>query len=247
VPPPHAGANMNQQQHIIDIHKLQFRWRENVPLVLDIDSLQIAPGERIFIQGPSGSGKSTLLSLIAGVLTPQRGRLSILGSPLPDLRGAARDTFRADHIGFIFQMFNLLPYLSVLENVTLPLYFSDRRRRRVDSAEQEAIRLLSHLDMAAPEILSRPVTELSVGQQQRVAAARALIGSPELLIADEPTSALDADRRDAFIQLLIDECDAAGTTLVFVSHDAALQSRFDRSIALHEINRANMEDEACLS
>jgi putative ABC transport system ATP-binding protein len=238
---------MNQQQHIIDIHKLRFRWREDVPLVLDIDSLQIAPGERIFIQGPSGSGKSTLLSLIAGVLTPQQGRLNILGSPLPSLRGAARDTFRADHIGFIFQMFNLLPYLSVLENVTLPLFFSARRRRRVDSAEQEAIRLLSHLDMAAPKILSRPVTELSVGQQQRVAAARALIGSPELLIADEPTSALDTDRRDAFIQLLINECDAAGTTLVFVSHDAALQSRFDRSIALHEINRANTEGEACLS
>ena len=229
---------MNQQQHIIDIHKLRFRWRKDAPLVLDIDSLQIVPGERLFIKGPSGSGKSTLLSLLAGVLTPQQGELRVLGHSLPALKGAARDAFRADHIGFIFQMFNLLPYLSVLENVTLPLHFSARRRNRVKHPQEEAMRLLAHLDLAGPELLARPVTELSVGQQQRVAAARALIGSPELLIADEPTSALDADRREAFIQLLLNECNAAGTTLVFVSHDNSLQGYFDRSIALDDINHA---------
>ena len=98
--------------------------------------------------------------------------------------------------------------------------------------------MLEHLDMADPELLSRPVTSLSVGQQQRVAAARALMGAPELLIADEPTSSLDADRRQAFIRLLFEECAQAGSTLVFVSHDASLESVFDRTIRLAEINSA---------
>lgn len=234
---------MQERKHVIDISRLQFRWREGLPLVLDIDELHIQRGERVFIKGASGSGKSTLLSLMAGVLSPQQGRLSILDNELTQMKGAQRDAFRADHIGFVFQMFNLLPYLSVIDNVTLPLHFSKRRKQKVPQAEQEAERLLAHLDLTGPEILSRPVSELSVGQQQRVAAARALIGGPEILIADEPTSALDADRRESFIKLLLTECDTSDITLIFVSHDEALQNHFDRSLSLGDINHATSRGE----
>jgi putative ABC transport system ATP-binding protein len=165
----------------------------------------------------------------------------VLGVDLARRRGAARDHFRADHIGFIFQLFNLLPYLDVRANVTLPCRFSATRRQRAAAAsgsvEHEAERLLAHLGLADPTLVERSVTELSIGQQQRVAAARALIGAPELVIADEPTSALDADARRAFLELLLAESDAAGSTVVFVSHDAALAPMFSRRIELTEINR----------
>ena len=230
---------MQNGQTVIDIAQLQYGWRDNLPLVLNIDRLSIQRGERVFIKGASGSGKTTLLSLLAGVLSPRQGQLQVLGQDLPQMKPSARDSFRADHIGFVFQMFNLLPYLSVLENVTLPLLFSHNRRQRLTDPETEARRLLDHLDLSDPNLLARPVAELSVGQQQRVAAARALIGSPEILIADEPTSALDADRREAFIQLLINECNSSNITLIFVSHDQSLQRYFDRSISLGDINRAN--------
>jgi putative ABC transport system ATP-binding protein len=137
-------------------------------------------------------------------------------------------------------MFNLIPYLSVLENVTLTCRFSNKRKQQAiksgNSLNSEAIRLLAQLDMADDTLIHRPVTELSVGQQQRVATARALIGAPEIVIADEPTSALDSDMRQAFIKLLFQECDAAGSTLLFVSHDRQLESLFERNIALDEIN-----------
>ncbi len=195
----------------------------------------------MFLRGPSGSGKSTLLSLVAGVVTPQVGVVRVLGRDLGALGSVERDRFRADHIGFIFQMFNLIPYLSVVENVSLPCGFSKRRRTRArESVQAEAVRLLEHLDMAAADVLRRPVTELSVGQQQRVAAARALIGAPELVIADEPTSALDVDRRAAFIDLLFRECAREQAALMFVSHDASLAPLFDRAIQFTELNRAGV-------
>jgi putative ABC transport system ATP-binding protein len=156
---------------------------------------------------------------------------------------ADRDRFRADHIGVIFQMFNLIPYLSLAENVMLPCRFSKQKRKkateRSGSPDQEAIRLLSALNLADHQLIRRPVTNLSVGQQQRVAAARALIGAPDIVIADEPTSSLDAGHREAFIKLLFKECHQAGNTLVFVSHDASLSHFFDRSFSLMTINKAS--------
>lgn len=233
---------MSSTDTIIAINDLEFRWRPDHTPVLVIDSLTVSRGERVFIKGASGSGKSTLLSLLGGVTIPQHGSVEVLGQSLQTLGGAARDAFRADHIGFMFQMFNLLPYLSTVENVTLPCRFSRRRRARVleraPGLVEEALRLLEHLDLGDRETLSRPVTELSVGQQQRVAVARALIGSPELVIADEPTSALDWDRREAFLRLLEQECAEQGITLVFVSHDPSLESLFDRTVTLADINRA---------
>ena len=210
-----------------------------------VEHLQINQGERVFIAGPSGGGKSTLLSLLAGVIVPQRGTVVVNGCQLNALRSAARDRFRADNLGFIYQMFNLIPYLSVVENVTLPCRFSSRRRERAAARSSgcvdEALRLLNHLGMDDPSVINKPVTELSVGQQQRVAAARALIGTPAILIADEPTSSLDADRREAFIRLLFSECDQNETTIVFVSHDMGLENSFDRTIQLRDLNAVERE------
>jgi putative ABC transport system ATP-binding protein len=223
---------------VLDVRGLEFGWTPARPL-LRIERLVIPAAERVFVHGPSGSGKSSLLSVLAGVVLPQRGSLRVLGTELPGLAGAARDAFRADHFGIIFQMFNLVPYLSVLENVTLPCRFSARRRRQVDArggADREGRRLLEHLDLAGEAHSPRAVSRLSVGQQQRVAAARALIGRPEIILADEPTSALDADRREAFLRLLFRECAAEGATLLFVSHDRSLETLFDRTLAVDDIN-----------
>jgi len=232
---------------VVSLSDVRFAWNAGSSIVIDIHRLDIARGERIFVRGPSGSGKSTLLSLLGGMVIPQNGTVRVLGHDLAGIGGAGRDRFRADHIGFIFQMFNLIPYLSVVENVILPCGFSQRRAGNAimaaGSVEAEALRLLERLDMAAPDILHRRVTELSVGQQQRVAAARALIGAPELVIADEPTSALDADRRLAFIDLLFQECEREQATLVFVSHDAAMASLFDRAIELTGMTRADLSGE----
>ncbi|MCB1924060.1 MAG: ABC transporter ATP-binding protein [Gammaproteobacteria bacterium] len=226
---------------LVCLSDIRFQWQPRGPEVLAFGCLHIGRGERVFVEGPSGSGKSTLLSVLAGVVVPQSGSVDILDTPLHALRAAHRDRFRADHIGYVFQQFNLLPYLSVTENVILPCRFSSRRRARAlaqsSSLESEAVRLLGHLDMTG-ELLQRPVVELSVGQQQRVAAARALMGAPELLIADEPTSSLDADRRSAFVRLLFDECGRSGATLVFVSHDASLEPLFERTVRLAELNQA---------
>jgi putative ABC transport system ATP-binding protein len=233
---------MPEETSVVEIADLRFAWKKGEQPVLNIASLQVNRGERVFLRGPSGSGKSTLLNLLAGVATPQSGMLKVLGQELNALGSAQRDHFRAHHIGFIFQMFNLIPYLSVIENVILPCQFSSKRKYKAlgqaDSLEQEAIRLLDRLDMAHSEVLHKPVNELSVGQQQRVAAARALIGAPELVIADEPTSSLDADRCTAFIDLLFSECDHTNATLIFVSHDISLVTPFERIIEFHELNHA---------
>lgn len=235
---------MIESVNVIELHDLTFRWQPNAAPTLCIGHFHASRGDRIFLKGESGSGKSTLLSLLGGVLTPQSGSIELLGQRINELSGSQRDRFRADHIGFIFQMFNLIPYLTVMENVLLPLQFSNLRKQRVEQkgpVDQEAARLLEHLDLGGG-MLDRPVTELSVGQQQRVAAARALIGSPELVIADEPTSSLDTDRRDAFIQLLISECDKAGSTLLFVSHDERLEQHFSNTLSLASINQSHVAD-----
>lgn len=217
----------------IEITDLEFAWGRHAPL-LRIDALRIDRGERVFLSGASGSGKSTLLSLIAGVLQPQVGLVRVLGTCMSGLRQSERDRFRGEHLGFVFQMFNLIPYLSIRENVLLPLQFSPARRERLheEAPEQEAERLLGALGLGGEEFLNRSVLELSIGQQQRVAAARALIGRPDVLIADEPTSSLDADAREGFLRLLMNECRLFATTVLFVSHDRALGSSFDRCICL---------------
>lgn len=223
---------------IVRITDLRFSWPGQPPL-LEVSAFQLNAGERLFLRGASGSGKSTLLGLIAGVLEADHGEISVLDQDMTRLSGSQRDQVRADHLGVIFQLFNLVPYLSVVQNVILPCRFSRRRQSEVAAAggaDQEAKRLLAQLGLDDPELLARNVTDLSVGQQQRVAAARALIGNPALIIADEPTSALDADTRDRFIDLLSREAQKTNAALLFVSHDGGLASLFDRALDLSEIN-----------
>ena len=282
---------MDNTPPILDITALRYRWPGAAQDILQIDSLQIQPGETVFLRGPSGCGKSTLLALAAGVLLPGAGRCALLGQDWRALGAGARDRFRADHVGYIFQQFNLLPYLSALDNVRLPLRFSRQRAALATrgfsafsavsassassafsavgpggSTTATAIAIATatatatastaaSTAAAAPEntdaaqhLLERtglpralwraPANTLSVGQQQRVAAARALIGAPALVIADEPTSALDEDLRESFMALLLASCAEAGSALLFVSHDLRLAAHFGRRIDLPAINRA---------
>ena len=209
---------------------------------LDLAAFRLEAGERVLVRGDSGCGKSTLLSLAAGVLLPTAGRVLLLGRDWAGLSGGARDARRVDHVGVVFQQFNLLPYLNVLDNVLLPCRFSARRLQRArDSSggdeRRTALALLERLGLGAA-LAARRADALSVGQQQRVAAARALIGAPELIIADEPTSALDETARDAFMALLASQCGACGSALLFVSHDPRLAVHFSRVVDLPSINRA---------
>ncbi len=233
---------MSDTASVIEMQNLRFGWTAGGPDILHIEEFTVGRGEHLFIKGRSGAGKTTLLNLLGGVLRPRQGSIRLLGREVGHLGGAARDRFRADHLGVIFQMFNLLPYLSLRENVLLPCRFSYRRRRRAIAAdgtlEACATRLLTRLELAAQAKHNRPVTQLSQGQQQRAAAARALIGRPEIILADEPTSALDHDVRLRFLDLLFAEADAAGATILFVSHDNSLEDRFSRTVALDQINRA---------
>lgn len=221
----------------VELSRLRFAYRAGHD-VLAIDHLTIARGETVFLHGPSGSGKTTLLGLLAGVLQATSGQVRVLGQDFSTMSSGARDAFRARHLGYVFQMFNLIPYLSVRENILLPIRLEAARRARLGSASFEAAvqDVAGQLDIA--RFLDSPIGELSVGQQQRVAAARALIGSPEVVIADEPTSALDTDRREQFLELLFRSCDKAGATLVFVSHDHTLMPLFSRIVELADINTA---------
>ena len=227
-------------QVILDIKNVCFRWKNSGSLLLNLPEFKIEKHDHVVLQGRSGSGKSTLLALVGGILVSESGTLKVLGQDIKNFTRSGRDSFRVDHLGFIFQLFNLLPYLSIEENVMLPLSFSSIRAKRAGRTKidqfKEAKRLLKALALEKQLAEKSPVTELSVGQQQRVAAARALIGNPELIIADEPTSALDADLRHSFLELLFGECKKAGSTLLFVSHDSTLSDLFSRKITMDEIN-----------
>ena len=209
---------------------LGFGW-ENGPR-WHIPELRLEPGESAFLEGPSGSGKSTLLALLAGLVLPQRGELKILGQSMAQLSRRRRDRFRAENLGIIFQQFNLIPYLTPVQNVLLGLAFAKQRRKGLNHSPRAlAETLLAQLDL--PEWLWHTATpKLSVGQQQRVAAARALIGTPALILADEPTSALDTANRDRFLDLLLAQAGQNGTSVLFVSHDPALARPFPRRLRM---------------
>lgn len=220
---------------LLDIEALTFAWPGDPAPVIDGLNLVVEPGQRVFLAGASGSGKSTLLALIGGLVTPAGGRIQFAGEDLATLSRARRDRFRADHLGVIFQQFNLLPWLDPVANVLLGCQFSAVRRQRAGNPEGAARELLAAMGLTE-DCWARRADELSVGQQQRVAAARALIGQPDLVLADEPTSALDADRRDAFIELLFAQAERAGSAILFVSHDRELAGRFDATIELAELH-----------
>jgi putative ABC transport system ATP-binding protein len=232
----------NSTTGVVHMSGVRFNWPGRNGFTLAIEDFRLKEGERLLLIGPSGSGKSTFLSLLAGIVTPQEGSIDILGTDIARLRGGSRDRFRADHFGIIFQMFNLLPYGSVIDNVLLPLSFSKARRKRAETEgglEAAAIRLLESLGIEKDLIDSASASSLSVGQQQRVAAARALIGRPEIIVADEPTSSLDRGRQQAFLDLLFADVEVAEASLVMVSHDESLVPRFSRVAELAKIAHAS--------
>lgn len=226
---------------MIEIENLKYTYensKENTTPVLDIAHFHLKAGERVFIYGPSGCGKTTFLEILAGVLSPQTGRYKFLNFTMTEQSPTQRDQLRAAHMGYIFQSFNLIPYLNVEENILLPLNLSNARRKHINSKNEkdEILRICAALGIE--DLLQKSVLQLSVGQQQRVAVARALLGKPELILADEPTSALDYDHREKFIQLLFDVCKENNTAVLFVSHDRTLEKFFDRSVSLAELNKA---------
>tara|TARA_R110002072_G_scaffold77125_3_gene180241 strand:- start:9177 stop:9860 length:684 start_codon:yes stop_codon:yes gene_type:complete len=223
----------------LEISSLEFRWKITDSWYLSVKDLNINVGEKVFLYGPSGSGKTTLLDLLTGIHKQKTGSIKILGKELNTLSAKQRDQFRADHLGFIFQQFNLLPYLSLIDNVLIPCHFSKLRYEKAlenGSIKQTAQGLLSSLSINE-ELHDKLASEVSVGQQQRVAIARSLIGRPELIIADEPTSSLDTNARDVFIKLLLSEVEHTNSTIIFVSHDTGLANFFDRSISISELGK----------
>ncbi len=223
----------------IELSNVSFHYPQhpNHP-VLNIPSWSLPAGEQVFVHGPSGGGKSTLLNLLSGLLTASEGHVNILGQRLDQMSNRQRDRFRANHIGYVFQQFNLIPYLDAIDNIRLASQFSQRKKMAL--LDTEIKQLLTTLNMAKKD-WQTPARNLSIGQQQRIAIARALINKPQLLIADEPTSSLDQTNRDAFMTLLMSMIADHSITLLFVSHDMSLSDYFSRVEALSDINRLKGE------
>ncbi len=193
---------------------------------VDVRELRLGRAEQLLLTGGSGTGKSTLLHLIAGLDEPSEGRVEVAGKNIHSLHGAARDRFRGRHIGMIFQTFNLLHGFSALENVMAALMFS------TVPAREHRDRARSLLDRLGIERVDAPPDRMSVGQQQRIAVARAVVCGPELVLADEPTASLDPDNAGAAMDLIQETCRASGAALLCVSHDRSLAERFERRTAL---------------
>jgi len=207
--------------------------------ILNINSWSVSAGEHVFIHGPSGGGKSTLLNLLSGMLTATSGKVNVLGERLGTMGARQRDRFRANHIGYIFQQFNLIPYIDAIDNIRLAYQFGNNDRQYSIADEIKSLLSAFHI----PEIdWYKPVGQLSFGQQQRIAIARALINKPQVLIADEPTSSLDQNNRDNFMSALMTLVSKHNITLVFVSHDMSLANYFGRIDALSDINAAREEN-----
>ncbi len=219
------------QAAAIELRGLSKRYQEGESerVVLEAVDLSIAPGQFVVLLGQSGSGKSTLLNLIGGIDTPSSGTVRIGGVDLTALDERRRTLFRRDRIGFIFQFFNLIPTLSVLENVTLPGELAGLPRPALETGAMELLGRVGLADRA-----SAMPDRLSGGQQQRVAIARALLHQPLLILADEPTGNLDEHTGEQVLQLLIDLTRRQGRTLIMATHNAAIAERADRVLRVQE-------------
>lgn len=222
----------------ISISNLKYTWPGATTPTLDVPEFEVAQGESVFLRGASGSGKSTLLSLMSGILAASSGSVKVLDVELAELSVRKRDRFRAEHIGIVFQQFNLIPFLTVGGNLRLAARFA---RQANQETEEQARSLVQALQLH-PDLLEQRADRLSVGQQQRVAIARAFINKPDLILADEPTSALDADARDHFVRLLLSIRENTGCAIVFASHDDSLADFFERRVALSDINRIKVRE-----
>lgn len=214
----------------VDVNGLKFHYPDRQP-VLNISKFQLLAKQTLFLQGSSGSGKSTLLNILCGTLVASSGEVHVLGRNITKMSSSQRDQFRANQIGVVFQQFNLIPYLNVVENIQLGGYFSEKPAER----DSDIFQLLEQLSLPKSVAMKR-ADQLSIGQQQRVAIARALINRPCLLIADEPTSALDADATEQFVETLLEVCKESGCALIFVSHDDGLARHFDLTAHMQSIN-----------
>ena len=223
---------MNEET--IRLDSLRFYWSKVADFKIYIPKLEIGRGEKVLLLGESGSGKTTLLSLICGFLSPISGDIFLNEQKLNDLKANKKDQFRFDNIGIIFQQFNLLPYANVIDNITLPLYFSKKRDSRVTNHRETVLNICRSLQLSESTIAMQ-ANKLSVGQQQRVAVARALIGNPSLIIADEPTSSLDASTQKKFLDLMFRQIEEHKSTLLMVSHDSSISNYFDRTINIKDI------------
>lgn len=210
----------------LEIRELKFRYGPSSSWVLDIPKLTLETGEQLLLRGQSGGGKSTLLYLIAGLMEPVKGEIHVSGQNIHQLRGQRRDLFRGRKIGMIFQTFNLLEGFTAFENVMAALMFSDIKQSQ---HRKHAQTLLESLGIERPGQL---VEHMSVGQQQRVAVARAMACKPVLVLADEPTASLDPENAVAAMDLIQQTCAAHGAALLCTSHDPALRERFKRQVHL---------------
>ena len=206
--------------------------RESLNKIIDIEHFIVETGELVFLRGPSGCGKTTLLHILSGMLSVTKGDINVVGYRLNILNQQERDKFRANHIGYVFQQFNLIPYLNAIENITLANYFCEKKPTTIENVKS----LLSSLNISKSD-WNKPTSNLSFGQKQRVAIARALINSPDLILADEPTAALDNENQEKFISILKSHIRINKTTLIFVSHDESLAKKFDRSVIFSDINK----------
>ena len=212
---------------------LEYHYRDSKKIIFP--EIEVERGERLLIRGFSGCGKTTLLSLIAGALKLQNGDIKFDGNEYSKMSSLLLDKFRADHIGYIFQTLNLIPFLSVSENIALGIKFSKSRKSKVNDFNQEIVRLVSSLGLGK-EVLKTPVNRLSVGQQQRVAVARALLGKPDLILADEPTSALDIGTTKKFLNEVMETFDSTRQAIIMVSHDTSIAPYFDSVIDFNSNN-----------
>jgi len=198
--------------------------------ILEIAKFQVSRGEQMLLVGRSGSGKTTLLHVISGISRPDEGIVEIAGQDITQLSEAGRDRFRAENIGYVFQTFNLLPAFSALENVLLGMTFT-----RGSTNTERAVELLKRVGLGH-RLTHRP-TALSVGEQQRVAVARALANKPKILLADEPTANVDMGHQEQIIDLIRETCREEAVTLVMVTHTPEVCSQFDRVDELSILNR----------
>jgi putative ABC transport system ATP-binding protein len=216
----------------ITINQLEFYYSETPNhQVINIPSWDLADNEQVFIHGPSGCGKTTFLNLISGIIPVSNGSIEMFGYSLQKMKSRQLDKLRANHIGGVFQNFNLIPYLSPIENIKLASQFS-----KLNTSNGSITELLNKLKLEK-KAWDKPTHQLSMGQKQRVAIARALINHPKLIIADEPTSSLDENNRDAFIALLMEQVSELNCALVFISHDLSLSSHFSRIESFKDINQ----------
>jgi putative ABC transport system ATP-binding protein len=225
---------------MIAIEQLRFRYPQG-EFALRVPELRVDEGERVAIIGPSGSGKTTLLNLIAGICTPLAGKVITLGTDMGTLEEARRRAFRIRHIGLVFQEFELLEYLNVLDNVLLP--FRIHRSLELSRAVRDrAVALATEFGIG--RYLDRFVDQLSQGERQRVSVCRALVVEPALILADEPTGNLDPVNKDRVLDVLLEYTTRKGSTLITVTHDHDLLPRFERVVDFKQFIDTSSSSEA---